>query len=65
MSAAVTPFECDLVLRENDDEARQPHTFIAEVRPGTFLHGNDRDWIVIEIQEGETPSVICRRAAES
>jgi hypothetical protein len=62
---AVTPFECELVLRENGGEARQPHTFIGEVRPGTFVYMNDRDWIVIEIQEGETPSVICRPVAES
>ena len=42
---AVTPFECELVLRENGGEARQPHTFIGEVRPGTFVYMNDRDWI--------------------
>jgi hypothetical protein len=64
-SCAVTPFECELVLRENGDEARQPHTFIADVEPGTFVHMDDRDWIVVEVQDGETPSVICRPAAES
>jgi hypothetical protein len=62
---AVTPFECELVLRENGDETRRPHLFFGEIRPGTFLCLEERDWIVIEIQEGETPSVICRPVAES
>jgi len=58
------PYECNLVLREHGDEKRQPHSFIGEVRPGSFIRMDDRDWIVIEIQEGETPLVICRPAAE-
>jgi hypothetical protein len=58
------PLECELVLRENDHEKRRPHSFLGEVRPGTFVRMDDRDWIVVEIQEGETPSVICRPAAE-
>jgi hypothetical protein len=57
-------FECELVLRENDHENRVPYSFLYEVRPGTFVRHDDRDWIVIEIQESETPSVICRPAAE-
>ena len=57
-------FECALVLRERDHEMRVPHSFLSEVRPGTFVRKNDRDWIVIEVQEGEPPSVICRPAAE-
>jgi hypothetical protein len=57
-------FECELVLRENGDEERQPHSFLGEVRPGTFVRMDDRDWIVIEVQEDEPPSVICRPAAE-
>jgi hypothetical protein len=52
------------VLRENDHENRVPHSFISEVRPGTFVRHGDRDWIVIEVQEGELPSVVCRPAIE-
>ena len=58
-------YECELVLRENGDEMRVPHEFLSEVRPGTFVRKDNRDWIVIEIQDlGETPAVICRPAAE-
>jgi hypothetical protein len=57
-------FECELVLRENANEIRVPHSFLHEVRPGEFVRHDDRDWIVIEVQEGEPPSVICRPAAE-
>ena len=57
-------FECELVLRENGDEKRQAYSFLGEVKPGTFVRHRDRDWIVIEVQEGEPPSVICRPAAE-
>jgi hypothetical protein len=53
------------VLRENGDEMRVPHSFLDEVGPGTFVRLHDRDWIVVEVQDGETPSVICRPAAES
>jgi len=31
----VTPFECELVLRENGDEKLTLHTFLAQVWPGT------------------------------
>jgi hypothetical protein len=57
-------FECELVLRGNGDEKRKPHMFASEIRPGTFLRMDNRDWIVIEIQESEPPSVICRPANE-
>jgi hypothetical protein len=57
-------YECELVLRENGDEKRQPHMLAGEVGPGTFVRMEGRDWIVIETQEGELPSVICRPANE-
>ena len=57
-------YECELVLRENGDEKRQPHMFAGELRPGTFVRMDGRDWIVIEIQDGEPPSIICRPVNE-
>jgi hypothetical protein len=62
----VLPFDCELVLRENGDETRQPHSFVGEIGPGTAVHFDRRDWIVIEIleQEGGPPEVICRPRAE-
>jgi hypothetical protein len=60
------PFDCELVLRENGDETRQPHKFDNEVRPGTTLHVESRDWIIIEIahRSGLLPEVICHSAHE-
>jgi hypothetical protein len=65
MNPSVPTYECELVLRENGGEMRIPHSFLDEVGPGTFVRLHDRDWIVVEVQDGETPSVICRPAAES
>lgn len=65
MKPSVHKYECELVLRENGDEVRVPHSFLDEVGPGTFVRLHDRDWIVVEVQDGETPSVTCRPAAES
>jgi hypothetical protein len=65
MKPSVPKYECELVLRENGDEMRVPYSFLDEVGPGTFVRLHDRDWIVVEVQDGETPSVICRPAAES
>ena len=58
-------YECELVFRENGDEKRMPHTFLAAIRPGTFLRLEGRDWIVMEIEEGEKPLVICRPPGKS
>jgi hypothetical protein len=58
-------YDCELVLRENGDEMRVPHTFLAEIRPGTFVRLEGRDWIVTEIQEGDKPLVVCRPPSES
>jgi hypothetical protein len=41
-----------------------PHSFLSEVLPGTHVRWDRRDWIVIEIQEGDKPSVICRPTDE-
>ena len=59
----VPKYECELVLRENDHETRFPHSFFSQVRPGTYVRMDDRDWIIIEIEEGDRPSVICRPAS--
>jgi hypothetical protein len=58
-------FDCELVLRENDHEVRLPHTFLAEIRPGTFRRLEGCDWIVTEIHEGDKPLVICGPPGES
>ena len=58
-------FDCELVLRENDHEDRVPHSFMREVGPGTFVRHGDRDWIVIDVQEGEKPVVFCRPPSET
>lgn len=57
-------YECELVLRANDREMRLPHTFLAEVHPGDFLRLEGRDWIIVEVQEGEKPVVFCRPPSE-
>jgi hypothetical protein len=61
----VTPFDCELVLRENGDEKRTLHTFLAQVRPGTHLCLEGRGWIVLEVEEGEKQQVICRPTNET
>jgi hypothetical protein len=60
------PFECELVLRENDHETRQTRSFVEAVTVGTYVHLDRRDWIVIEVQEraGGAPEVICRPVEE-
>jgi hypothetical protein len=58
-------YDCDLLLRQNGNEKRMPHRFIAEIEPGRFLRLEGRDWIVTEIHEGDKPLVICRPPGES
>lgn len=63
----IAHFDCELVLRENGSEHRQLHTFHSDIRPGTALYLEARDWIVIQIEERPTgllPQVICRPASE-
>jgi hypothetical protein len=52
--------DCELVLRDMDVEIRRPHTFVSDIRAGTFVRFEDRDWIVVEIRESRPPpEVIC------
>jgi hypothetical protein len=45
---------------------RVPHEFLSEVRPGTFVRKDNRDWIVTEVHSTEAkPAVVCRPASES
>jgi hypothetical protein len=55
-------FECELVLRHDGEETRLPHTFLAEIRPGTYIRIQGQDWFVDEIRDRETgtPEIICR-----
>jgi hypothetical protein len=60
----VPPLDCLLVLRENDQETHASHAFQTELRPGTIVHLEDRDWVVTEIRAGRTIEVICRPVYE-
>ena len=66
MKESVPPFECELVLLEDGQESREEWTFLAAVSPGTHVHIELRDWIVLEIRDraGAVPEVICRPAEE-
>jgi hypothetical protein len=57
-------FDCELILRENDYESHEWHSFIDEVRPGTIVHVQERDWVIIEVRGYNTPEVICRPVYE-
>jgi hypothetical protein len=65
MNSPVSQYECDLVLRENDHEKRIPHSFLREITPGTYVRIENRDWIVVEVQEGEKPVIVCRPPSET
>jgi hypothetical protein len=39
--------------------------FLAEIRVGTFLRLDGRDWIVVEVHDGEPPVVVCRSPNET
>lgn len=58
----VTPFDCLLVLRDDGQETRNPHSFMAEISPGVAIHVEGRDWAVVEIQHrlDDVPMVVCR-----
>jgi hypothetical protein len=66
MKESVPPFACELVLLENEQESREKRTFLAALSPGTHVHIESRDWIVLEIRDraGAVPEVICRPAEE-
>jgi hypothetical protein len=57
------PFECEVVLREDDSERRLPHTFAVQVEPGACLFFEGRDWAVVDVIERpeDVPEVVCRR----
>jgi hypothetical protein len=57
-------FECELVLREDEDQSRIAHSFLVIVRPGTCVRMEGRDWTVIEVRErrSKRPEVICSPA---
>lgn len=57
---ALAEFECELVLRDQD-ESRIAHSFLVAVGSGTCVRMEGRDWIVIEVRErkGKPPEVIC------
>jgi hypothetical protein len=59
-------YECELVLQANDHETRRPHTFLADIRPGTYLRLDGWDWIVNDItrRSDGVPEIICRPANE-
>jgi hypothetical protein len=59
---AVAPFDCLLLLRDDGQETRNPHAFMAEISPGAAIHVKGRDWAVVEIQHrlDDVPVVVCR-----
>jgi hypothetical protein len=60
-------FDCELVFRENGSDRREPHAFDSDVLPGTMLHLEGLDWMVVELRERPTgllPQVVCRPAFE-
>jgi hypothetical protein len=61
---SMPPFDCEIVLRENDHESRQPHSFMDEIRPGTIVRIEDQDWVVIEVRNKQAPQIVCRLVYE-
>jgi len=60
------PFECELVLRENDAERRETRMFMGELIPGDRVRLADSDWIVVLVNErdGSLPEIFCRLVSE-
>jgi hypothetical protein len=56
------PFECDLVLQEDNSERRLAHTFAVQVEPGTRLFLDGKDWMVVDVIERpeDVQEVVCR-----
>jgi hypothetical protein len=59
---SVAPFDCLLALHDNGQETRRPHSFMAQIDPGTAIRVDGRDWAVVEIRDrlDEVPVVVCR-----
>jgi hypothetical protein len=62
LRTTMEPFECELVLREDDSERRLPHTFAVQVEPGACLFLEAKDWAVVDVIERpeNVPEVVCR-----
>jgi hypothetical protein len=62
LRTTMEPFECELVLREDDFERRLPHTFAVQVEPGACLFLEAKDWAVVDVIERpeNVPEVVCR-----
>jgi hypothetical protein len=60
-------YECELVLREGLEDKRSPHTFSVAVTPGTAVHFDGVDWVIVEVNErdGLVPEVVARRPTSS
>jgi len=60
-------YVCELVLRDGSTEERRPHTFSAAVGPGTEMHFDGADWVIVEVNErqGLTPEVVAFRSVSS
>jgi hypothetical protein len=58
----VPTHDCELALCGDREETRLPHTFLAEIQPGTYIRIQGSDWIVMEVheREGDRPETICR-----
>ena len=56
-------YECELVLRDGLEDKRAPHTFSVAVRPGTAVHFDGVDWVIVEVNErdGLVPEVVALR----
>jgi hypothetical protein len=60
------PFECELVLRENDSECRETRLFMGDLIPGDRVRLDDSEWIVVLGNErsDSLPEVFCRLVSE-
>ncbi len=56
--------ECELVLRDELAEKRKAHTFLARVGPGTEIHMDGADWVIVEVNErqGLVPEIVAHRS---
>ena len=62
----MSPFECEVVLREDESERRHPHTFAVDIELGTHLYLEGADWAVVDVidRPESVPEVICRPTSE-
>lgn len=57
-------YDCELVLRDDEQELCIAHSFMVAVTPGTCVRMEGRDWIVSEVREreGKRTEVVCSPA---